>query len=538
MKDTMLRLVFALVTLALIFTVTLMTNQVLESHVLHAAIVAVLSTGIAYLMSNYFVSIQAKMITTYAQEVLNGSVTAVADPRISDANKEVVSAIYQLDKNTKKVIGKMLTTTEKLTELIDKLKESSSVIAVSSEHVATNITEIAQAIDHISTESVTTMSSAEKMVTDISTLSKVSDDNVALAGRMKENLDVNVENTGALIGATNDSAQSNQSISEKVFKLNKDMQEIEQIVEMINGISEQTNLLALNASIEAARAGESGRGFAVVAEEVRKLAEESAASTKQIKEIITSLSQLSGDITKLISQSSSIIDHNLSLAEVSTESNKKITADVEMTMSSMNNISDLCGKQQLTTEDVFKLIEAITEQASMVTANSEEAAALTEEQSASIEDVSSSVHTLHEAAQELEEIVESYRSSLRMDQEAEKRIQLAVKDIEQYVEGVNANSVREFTDQQLATFINANPNYEFSGVAGVDGLAFAFSMDVGSDTIDIGYRRYFKEAMKGQTYLSEPYISMITDEYCVSVAVPIMVEDAVDGAFILDVSLK
>lgn len=538
MKDTMLRLVFALVTLALIFIVTLMTNQYLESHVLHAGIVAVFSTGIAYVMSNYFVSVQAKMMTTYAQEVLSGSVTAVANPRISAANKEVVAAIYQLDKNTKKVIGKMLTTTEKLTELIDKLKESSSVIAVSSEYVATNITEIAQAIDHISTESATTMSSAEKMVTDISTLSKVSHDNVALAGRMKENLDVNVENTGALIGATNDSAQSNQSISEKVFKLNTDMQEIEQIVEMINGISEQTNLLALNASIEAARAGESGRGFAVVAEEVRKLAEESAASTKQIKEIITSLSQLSADITKLISQSSSIIDHNLSLAEVSTESNKKITSDVDMTMSSMNNISDLCAKQQLTTEEVFKLIEAITEQASMVTANSEEAAALTEEQSASIEDVSSSVHTLHEAAQELEEVVEAYRKSLRMDQEAEKRIQLAVKDIEQYVEGVHANSAREFTDQQLATFVNANPNYEFSGVVGADGLAFAFSMDVGSDAIDIGYRRYFKEAMKGQTYLSEPYISMITDEYCVSVAVPIMVEDAIDGVFVLDVSLK
>jgi methyl-accepting chemotaxis protein len=525
-------------TLLLVFAVTLVTNQFLDSDVLHAALIAIFSTGIAYGIAKYFVSFQARMITKYAREVLDGSVTAVPDPKITPANKEVVASIDALDKNVKKIIGKMLTTTEKLTGLIEKLKESSEVIAISSEQVATNITEIAQAVDHISTESATTMSSAEKMVTDISTLSKVSDDNVVLAGRMKDNLDVNVENTGALIGATNDSAESNRSISEKVFKLNRDMQEIEQIVEMINGISEQTNLLALNASIEAARAGESGKGFAVVAEEVRKLAEESATSTNQIKEIIMSLSQLSNDITKLINQSSKIIENNLSLAEVSTTSNKEITADVDRTISSMDNISDLCNKQQLTTEEVFKLIEEITDQASMVTANSEEAAALTEEQAASIEDVSSSVKTLHESALELEGVVDDYRKSLRMDQATESRIKGAVTSIEQYVSDTNVTSVRDFKSNQLSALVSANANYEFSGVAGVDGFAFVFSMDVGTDVIDIGYRRHFKEAMKGRTYVSEPYISMITDDYCVSVAVPVMVAGAIDGVFIVDVTLK
>ncbi|MDR3431480.1 MAG: methyl-accepting chemotaxis protein [Rouxiella aceris] len=77
-----------------------------------------------------------------------------------------------------------------------------------------------------------------------------------------------------------------QHVMEKMLAITDSSKRIGDIVSVIDGIAFQTNILALNAAVEAARAGEQGRGFAVVAGEVRSLAQRSAQSAKEIKELI------------------------------------------------------------------------------------------------------------------------------------------------------------------------------------------------------------------------------------------------------------
>ncbi len=91
--------------------------------------------------------------------------------------------------------------------------------------------------------------------------------------------------------ATEMASQGGRIVSEAVGtmeEIEKVSGQIGAIITVIDGIAFQTNILALNAAVEAARAGEQGRGFAVVAHEVRNLAQRSAESAREVKQLVES----------------------------------------------------------------------------------------------------------------------------------------------------------------------------------------------------------------------------------------------------------
>ncbi len=172
-----------------------------------------------------------------------------------------------------------------------------------------------------------------------------------------------------------------------VQELNLNMDEIDNFLEGITRIADSTNLLALNATIEAARAGESGKGFAVVAEEIRKLADQSANTVKQINSILLLIKDKTKDVLDVVDKGNiatnegtiavNQVHNNFNLVQAAFEDiSKKITDEITR----INEITSLFSEINIESESIASISEEHA-------ASTEELMAISQEHNANIESI-------------------------------------------------------------------------------------------------------------------------------------------------------
>ncbi|AEA34233.1 methyl-accepting chemotaxis protein [Hippea maritima] len=158
-----------------------------------------------------------------------------------------------------------------------------------------------------------------------------------------------------------DIAKEAQRNADMMKDLGSSSEEIGKIVEVINEITDQTALLSLNAAIEAARAGEAGRGFAVVADEIRKLADKTAHSTEQIRQIVM---KTQGETQKTIDATQTLIekvDEGKELIRTASDSLIEIANGVSEASKMIEDVAAAAEEQSSAVDMIAERVEKMAE---------------------------------------------------------------------------------------------------------------------------------------------------------------------------------
>ena len=288
-------------------------------------------------------------IITDAGEIMG----AMADGDYTVGTKienEYVGQFVALKDAMHKMNRKMNTTLREVAEASGQVRAGSENLAESSQELAEGATEQAGAVEELTATIETITSSVEQT---------------------SEDLLVAYKNARQYADEADQSRAEMEAMMEAMDRINETSQKIATIISDIEDIASQTNLLSLNAAIEAARAGEAGRGFAVVAEQIGSLADQSAKSAV--------------DTRQLIEGALHEIEAGNEAAKNATESMQRVVVGIKEVAQSAKTLSENSAQQAKAMEEAEKGVEQISDVVQSNSAASEQCSATSQELSAQSE---------------------------------------------------------------------------------------------------------------------------------------------------------
>ncbi len=295
---------------------------------------------------------------------------------ISEVLRNFNSLIQHLQNSLREIlqhVDQVASTATKLQDSAERVSEGSNTQNASTSHMAASIEEMTVSINHVGDQAQMTSQQSNQVG------HKAEDGQEVIAKTVKDIHSI---------------ADAVEAAAADIRQLDEKSHEITNVISIISSVADQTNLLALNAAIEAARAGEQGRGFAVVADEVRSLAARTAASTREINEMVTSIQTVSSAAVKRMEDAIARVAQGVQGASAASDTMEEIVRVASESLALVADISNAIREQGAATNSIAQQVENV---ALMVEENSHAAQQTSEQanQLASISDAMKNVVTAY-----------------------------------------------------------------------------------------------------------------------------------------------
>jgi len=470
----------------------------------------------------------------------NGNLLKKLPEDLEGDYNETADSMNRILLANKKLMGNILTIAEKMTSYVGNLLSNASDTNRSAEEIAVTVSEIAKGVEEISSSATKTMDSIQKLVDSSDQIEKFTNKTLTESMEMQQTIDSSVQRLTDLIERIRENSEINNNLAQEVTTLEQHAKQISGITMEVTGISEQTNLLALNAAIEAARAGEQGRGFAVVAEEVRKLAEQSTASAAKIHNLVETISGQIETVAESMKTQAVKAREDVDLADMSKEDFGRVNTVTQTTVVSFGEVLKLTQQQKGKAGEISSLMEDIVASVQQSSAGAQQAAAGAQEQSAAMEQVFELIKNLDEIAKSLNSSFIEYRKGLELGDEERAKVE-KVKSIISRLINTSPFKIGDMAGIESLLHQSAarDSNIELLAYIDSDGILQAATLDNINIGDNVSHRDYFKETIKGKDYQTEPYISSATDDFCISVTMPVKnTSGSITGILLADVNIS
>jgi methyl-accepting chemotaxis protein len=238
------------------------------------------------------------------------------------------------------VIEQLATSSTHLRDITDETNQEVQMERDQTEQVATAMGEMSTTVQEVAVSASETAKAAAQADSESSSGQRVVD---------------------ATISAINQLSSDVERAAGVIHKLETQVVNIGQVLNVIRGVAEQTNLLALNAAIEAARAGEYGRGFAVVADEVRALASHTHSSTQEVDLMIVALQNCARDAAAVMESSCARAQAGVEQVALAGKSLQTITFAVGQINDMSRQIATAVEEQSAVAEEINRNVTTISQ---------------------------------------------------------------------------------------------------------------------------------------------------------------------------------